>query len=131
MCLTLSICPRTTTQRRKLILWATLFVGFALLNVYAFVSGGLAELIAYLSRLGPWGIVASADLILALLIGITWTWRDAHIRDVSPVPFVVLTLLTGSLGLLLYLSVHSRRAPGADRTPIAAGQLAPRVMENA
>jgi hypothetical protein len=91
------------------ILWAALFVGFGLLNVYAVAFTGLAEFGAYLARLGAWGTVATVDLVLALLIGITWTWRDANRRGISPAPFVALTILTGSLGLLLYLAVHGRK----------------------
>ena len=91
------------------ILWISALIGFATLNVYALAAGGVAEFFAYLGRLGPWGIVATADLLLALLIGITWMWRDGRTRGISTAPFIALTLATGSLGLLLYLAVHGGR----------------------
>ena len=104
------------------ILWATLFVGFTALNVYAFASEGLLELAAYLGRLGAWGVVATADLMLALLVSISWTWRDARSRGISPTPFVVLTLMTGSLGLLLYVAVHSGKGPSDTGAELVTGQ---------
>ena len=108
------------------ILWTAALVGFAALNVYALAAGGLPGLAAYLGRLGPWGLVATVDLLLALCIGITWMRRDARSRGVSPTPYLVLTLATGSLGLLLYLAVHGGRpaAPAGGRERAAAGLAA-------
>jgi hypothetical protein len=105
------------------ILWASLFVGFAALNVYAFASEGLLGLAAYLGRLGDWGVVATADLMLALLVGIAWTWRDARSRGISPTPFVLLTLMTGSLGLILYLAVHGGKADSDTDASLVSGQV--------
>ncbi len=43
------------------------------------------------------------DLTIALALVMAWMWRDARARGVSPVPYVVLTLLLGSVGPLAYL----------------------------
>src|SRR5688572_7845476 len=88
------------------VLWWLLFVGFGSINVYAAVVGGLDGIGDYLRGLGPWGIVATADLLTALLVGIVWMWRDARAKGVAPLPYALVTLGTGSLGLLLYLIRH-------------------------
>ncbi len=93
-------------------LWLFLLIVFAAVNVFAFAVGSFAGLATYLGNLGPWGILATVDLLIALMIGVGWMWKDARQREVSPVPYLLLTLATGSLGLLVYLArfgmVHSR-----------------------
>lgn len=56
------------------------------------------------------------DLIIALTFVMAWMWRDARARGISPVPFVVLTLLLGSIGPLLYLI---RREAGESQMAVA------------
>ena len=83
--------------------WLVLLLGFASLNAYALVVGDLAGLQAYLASLGPWGTLATVDLLIALFVSLAFIWRDANARDVNPLPYVVVTLLTGSIGILIYL----------------------------
>lgn len=85
------------------LMWGLLLAGFIGVNIYAFSTASVGDFQIYLSNLGPWGTLATVDLVLALIIGIFWMWSDAKKRNVNPVPYVVLTLLTGSIGLLLYL----------------------------
>jgi hypothetical protein len=92
------------------VLWWLLFVGFGSLNVYAAVVGGLDGIGDYLRALGPWGVVATVDLLTALFVGVVWMWRDARAKGVAALPYALLTLGTGSLGLLLYLIRHDRAA---------------------
>jgi hypothetical protein len=101
------------------VVWITLAVAFAALNVWAVASAGLEGIVAYLSDLGPIGVVATVDLVLALIVGLTFVVRDARARRVDARPFVVLTLGTGSLGLLAYLGRHdeSARDRGWRRLP--------------
>ena len=104
------------------VLWWILFVGFGSFNVYAAYAAGLDGIRDYLRGLGPWGIVATADLLTALFVGMVWMWRDARAKGVAPLPYVLVTLGTGSLGLLLYLIRHD----GPART--RAGNLTQDVM---
>jgi hypothetical protein len=90
--------------------WAALAVAFGALNVFAFTQDGLDRLVLFLTTLGPWHIVVMADLLLALLVGLTLLWKDAGSRGLDPRPYVVLTLLTGSIGLLLYMARTARAA---------------------
>ena len=85
------------------VLWIVLLVGFAALNVYAFAVGEWVDFLGYLNNLGPWGLLATADLLIALIIAMAYMWRDAQSKGINPLPYVVLTLATGSLGLLIYL----------------------------
>ena len=84
-------------------LWAALLIGFAAINVYAFTQSSLAELWQFIAHPGPWGIVLMADLLIALFIGLTWLAVDARKREVNPLPYTILTLCTGSVGILVYL----------------------------
>ncbi len=54
-----------------------------------------------------------ADLVIACTLGIVWIWRDARAQGRNPIPFVLLTLGLGSIGLLLYLLM--RPAPTTAR----------------
>ncbi|UTW56549.1 hypothetical protein [Kordiimonas sp. SCSIO 12610] len=94
------------------LIWTVLLIGFAGVNIYAFTTATSGDFMHYLSNLGPWGILASVDLVLALFIGIAWMWQDAKNKGINPLPYTVLTLLTGSIGLLVYLVRF-----GADTNP--------------
>lgn len=43
------------------------------------------------------------DLIIALLLVMVWMWRDAKQKERNIWPWLVLTLIAGSFGPLLYL----------------------------
>jgi len=60
-------------------------------------------------------VTALADLVIALSLVIAWMVRDARARGVSALPYVVLTLLLGSVGPLLYLI---RRAGSEATQPL-------------
>jgi len=53
---------------------------------------------------------ALVDLTIALTLVAVWMWRDARRRGVSPLPYVALTAVLGSIGPLAYLVVHGREA---------------------
>jgi hypothetical protein len=76
---------------------------------------------AALWRHGYWGIVAPhfqslgaaqvfADLVIALVLVMTWMWRDARAAGRSPWPWIVATLAFGSFGPLVYLLVRRPHA---------------------
>ena len=55
------------------------------------------------------------DLVIALTFVMVWMWRDARARGISPIPYVVMTLLLGSIGPLIYLL--RREATDASARP--------------
>jgi len=89
---------------RERLFVAALLVDFVALNIYAFATAGLDGLWTFLSEMGPWGWVLSADVVLALSMCMYWMWRDARRRGASSTLEMVLTPLTGSVGPLLYLA---------------------------
>jgi hypothetical protein len=78
-------------------------IGFAALNVFATVTAGLGGLGRAVLGVNAWSAVLVADLAIALAMVCVWVYRDARRRGKSPLPYLVLTLATGSLGPLLYV----------------------------
>jgi hypothetical protein len=89
-------------NKMKLFTLAVL-VGFAGLNVFAISEGGLAALEALVKEANPWAILFGVDLTIALAMVTVGLWRDARARGISPLPYVLLTAFTGSIGPLLYV----------------------------
>ncbi len=79
------------------------FAVFTLLNVYALWAAGLSGLLDQLTHGNAWFTVLGVDLLISLGLVATWLIRDARARGVSPLPYLVVTLFTGSIGPLLYL----------------------------
>ena len=100
-------------------IWLTLLVAFAALNAWALATAGWDGVVTYFTTMGPIALVAAVDLVLALLIGIVLTVRNARERSIYSGPYVLLTLLTGSLGLLAYLARHGEADPAEPSTVIA------------
>jgi fatty acid desaturase len=49
------------------------------------------------------GILVAVDLTIALTMVAVWMWNDARRRGIAVVPYLVVGLLFGSVGPLLYL----------------------------
>ena len=83
---------------------------------------------AALWRHGYWGIVAPhfqslgaaqvfADLVIALVLVMTWVWRDARAAGRNPWPWIAATLALGSFGPLVYLLARGPvTSPSASRS---------------
>lgn len=67
-----------------------------------------------LEQHGFWGILAPhfqstgagqvfADLVIALVLVLSWIWQDARATSRNPWPWVLATLALGSFGPLFYL----------------------------
>jgi hypothetical protein len=79
------------------------FAVFAALNVYALYAAGISGFVTALTSGNAWNTVLGVDLLISLGLVLTWLWRDARARGSSPLPYALLTVLTGSIGPLLYL----------------------------
>jgi hypothetical protein len=60
------------------------------------------------------------DLTIALGLVTVWMWRDARGHGISPVPYVLVTIATGSAGPLLYLIRRAGLEPAAAAKRLAA-----------
>ena len=79
----------------------------------AYVDGPLG----FLSLAGrePWGLQLLLDLCISAFIALSWIIRDARQRKIAAWPYVVATMLVGSIGLLSYLVHRGLRGSGADQ----------------
>ncbi|MCB9756202.1 MAG: DUF2834 domain-containing protein [Myxococcales bacterium] len=95
-----------TTNNKSLlvtVLLSLVLVDFLALTVWVIIDhGGLLPAMSALlsTRLGQ---LATFDLLISLSIATVWMVRDARRRQVSALPYLALTLLTGSAGPLLYV----------------------------
>mgnify|MGYP001815876036 CR=1 len=88
---------------RRLIAIAIL-IPFTLLTVYAVMEVGYIGIFDY-HRHSPAGWQVFTDLVIALVLVLLWLIPEARRNGRSPWPWVVLTLVSGSFGPLLYLLV--------------------------
>lgn len=92
-------------NRRKLAI--ALLIPFTLLTVYALLRVGYTGIFEHVVA-GPAGWQLFADLVVALVLILVWLTTDARRTGRNPWPWIVVTLLLGSFGPLLYLAVGHR-----------------------
>lgn len=85
-----------------------LFVPFVALSVYAVAQVGYVGIFDY-HRHSPAGWQVFVDLVIALLLILVWLIPDARNTGRNPLPYVLLTLVAGSIGPLLYLIMGPNR----------------------
>jgi uncharacterized membrane protein YqjE len=85
---------------------------FAVLTALALLDVGFFGILQPHFR--SWGgAQVFVDLVIVCLLACIWMVRDSRQSGLSPWPFVVLTLLAGSFGPLVYLALRELRAPAA------------------
>jgi RsiW-degrading membrane proteinase PrsW (M82 family) len=84
-----------------------LLVPFTALTIYAVAQVGYIGIFDY-QRHSPAGWQVFCDLVIALILVLTWLIADARKTGRNPWGWVVLTLFLGSLGPLLYLVFAKR-----------------------
>lgn len=80
-----------------------ILVPFSLLSAYAVYEVGYFGILEYNIH-SPAGWQVFTDLVVALVLVLTWMIPDARKSGRNPWPWVVLTLAGGSFGPLLYLA---------------------------
>ena len=87
-----------------------ILIPFTLLTVYAVAEVGYIGIFDY-HRHSPAGWQVITDLVIALLLVLTWLIPEAKRAGRNPWPWVAITLFAGSIGPLLYL-VFGRKVAG-------------------
>jgi len=89
------------------ILAIAILIPFTLLTLYAVSQVGYIGIFEYhLHSPAGWQVIA--DLVIALVLVLTWLVPEARKAGRNPWPWVVATLLLGSIGPLLYLVLAGR-----------------------
>lgn len=81
----------------------TLLIPFSMLTLYAVWQVGYIGIFDY-HRHSPAGWQVFADLVVALILVLSWLIGDAKRKGRNPWIWVALTLTLGSIGPLLYLA---------------------------
>ena len=86
-----------------------LLLPFSLLSAYAIWQVGYIGI--FTSSFTNWGTLqVLCDLVIVCTLAMAWMINDARARGLNPWPFVVVTVLAGSFGPLLYLLRRGRVA---------------------
>jgi len=96
-------------MKQRRILAIIILFPFSLLSLYAMAEVGYIGLFEYQLQ-SPAGWQVLADLVVALVLVLSWLVPDAKSTGRNPAPWVVLTLLSGSFGPLLYLLTAKTKA---------------------
>ena len=91
---------------QRTVLTATLIVFLALTAVALFQHGYWGIIVPHFQSSG--GAQVFVDLAIALGLFLVWMWRDAKAAGRNPWPWLVLTLVAGSIGPLIYLLGRKR-----------------------
>lgn len=106
----------------KQIILALFTLEFVAITLYALAHGGSVANVWDWVCANPWGFQVALDLMVAVIFGMVWIWRDAKVKGINPYPHLALCLCLGSLGLLTYTL---RRGRSETMLPKAAAtQLA-------
>jgi drug/metabolite transporter (DMT)-like permease len=97
-------------MKNRRLLAIAILIPFTLLTVYAVAEVGYIGLIDY-HRHSPAGWQVFTDLVVALILVLTWLIPEARRTGRNPWPWVAATLFLGSIGPLLYMATD--RSSGA------------------
>ena len=86
-----------------------LLIPFTLLTIYAVVEVGYFGIFDY-HRHSPAGWQVITDLVIALVLVLTWLIPEAKRAGRNPWPWVAITLVAGSFGPLLYIVFGGKAA---------------------
>ncbi|MGH7336353.1 MAG: DUF2834 domain-containing protein [Myxococcota bacterium] len=96
----------------KAVLFA-IFLLFGAYSLYAIYEVGYFGIIAAVAS--PGGLQVAFDLVVACLLISWWMVMDARANGRNPWPYLLITLVGGSFGPLLYLLLAGDRSPAEAR----------------
>jgi len=84
-----------------MVISAVVLAAFGAFSIWVVATQGYLGFLALAGR-EPWGLQLLLDLGIALSFAVGWMARDARARGVAIWPYVVTTVLLGSIGILAY-----------------------------
>ncbi|MEM9529858.1 MAG: DUF2834 domain-containing protein [Pseudomonadota bacterium] len=103
---------------KRQLLATALLIPFTFLTVYALSQVGYVGIFDY-HRHSPAGWQVFTDLVIALILVLTWLVPEARRAGRNPWPWVLGTLFLGSLAPLLYLALWPRTKNVHESKPAA------------
>ncbi|MBA3396515.1 MAG: hypothetical protein H0T89_28045 [Deltaproteobacteria bacterium] len=97
----IALQPSRKAARRGAALAIAVFVPFLAFWFWVAIVDGPLGFLTLAGR-EPWGMQVLLDLMIALVFGLQWVRNDARVRGIAAWPYVPLTLVCGSFGLLAY-----------------------------
>ena len=89
---------------------AAIFLLFGVYSLYVMYEVGYVGIFTAVAA-SPGSLQVAFDLVIACLLISFWMVSDARAHGRNPWPFVLITLVAGSFGPLLYLLLAGERAP--------------------
>ena len=89
-----------------------LLIPFLILTAYALYAVGFVGIFDY-QRHSPAGWQVFADLVISLILILTWLVPNAKAKGRNPWPWVVATLFLGVISPLVYLATAKSAEPDA------------------
>lgn len=93
----------------RLVALVVVFLAFTAYTVEVVLTQGFAPVIELCLSFG-WGSQMMLDLVIGLVAFLAFAWPDAKRRGISFAPYLVATVLLGSIGVLAYLIHREARA---------------------
>lgn len=102
--------PHIEAMTPRFLVLLTALVSFAAYTLMVVARHGYTGFVT-LALDEPWAMQMLVDLVIALVLFLSWAYRDARERGLAYWPFAVATLLLGSVGALAYLAVREIKGP--------------------
>jgi hypothetical protein len=90
------------------ILLIVILLAFSALTVLALIHHGVTGIFSH-QFVNLAGMQVFLDLVIALALFLVWMWRDARAAGRNPWPWLLLTLVVGSIGPLIYLILYPQK----------------------
>ena len=81
---------------------ALVLAAFGAYSLWVVAGHGYTGFLSLAAR-EPWALQMLLDLVIACSFGVGWMLHDARKKDIKAWPFIVTTVLLGSIGLLAYV----------------------------
>jgi hypothetical protein len=114
-----SISVPPASLRGKAAIAALVLVPFTAFSLWVVATHGYTGFLSLAGR-EPWALQMLLDLVIACSFGVGWVVGDARKRGIAAWPYVVMTIVVGSIGILAYV-VRRGLAPRGEDAPSSGG----------